>query len=301
MNNITVLAFYHFTSFPDPGKIRVPLEILCKKNKIKGSKLLATEGINGTISGKVTNINLIMQYIKSLPGCKSIETKTSLNSSKPFNRMKVRLKKEIVTMGQPDIDPRHTVGKYIKPENWNAFTEKDDVVVIDTRNNYEIKIGTFKDSINPNTDSFRQFPEWWKKNKDKYQGKKIAMFCTGGIRCEKSSNYLLNQGIKDVFHLQGGILKYLEKIKKEDSNWIGECYVFDHRVSVTHGLNKGSYDCCFACGRPISLEDTDNIEFEFGVSCKECVNEFSEERKVRFRERQKQILLATKRGKSHLG
>jgi UPF0176 protein len=301
MDNIIVSAFYHFTNFSDPEKIKIPLETLCKKNKIKGSILLATEGINGTISGKTSNIDIIIQHIKSLPGCRSLETKTSTNSSKPFNRMKVRIKKEIVTMGQPNIDPRKVVGSYIKPEDWNTFAEKDDVVVIDTRNNYEIQIGTFKNSISPNTDSFRQFPEWWRKNKDKYQGKKIAMFCTGGIRCEKSSNYLINQGVKDVFHLKGGILKYLEKIKQEDSNWVGECYVFDHRVSVTHGLNKGSYNCCFACGRPISLEDENSSNFEFGVSCKNCINEFSEDRKLRFRERQKQILLATKRGKSHLG
>ena len=301
MDSIIVLTFYHFTSFPDPMEIKIPLETLCKKNKIKGSILLATEGINGTIAGKEESINTILHYIRTLPGCASIETKASLNSSKPFNRMKVRLKKEIVTMGQPNIDPRKAVGKYIKPENWNTFIENDDVVVIDTRNNYEVQIGSFKDSINPETNNFRQFPEWWEKNKDKYQGKKIAMFCTGGIRCEKSSNYLLSQGVKDVFHLQGGILKYLEKVNKEESNWTGECYVFDHRVSVTHGLNKGSYDCCFACGRPISLEDKNNIAFEFGVSCKECINEFSEDRKVRFRERQKQILLANTRGKSHLG
>ena len=173
--------------------------------------------------------------------------------------------------------------------------------MIDTRNNYEVDIGTFEGSINPNTESFKQFPEWWEKNKNKYQDKKIAMFCTGGIRCEKSSNYLLNNGIKDVYHLEGGILKYLENIEEQNSKWQGECYVFDHRVSVVHGLNEGSYDCCFACGRPITENDKKKPSYEYGVSCDKCVNEFSENRKSRFRERQKQIYLSAKKGERHLG
>lgn len=301
MKNTIVLAFYHFTPFSNPEEIKIPLKKICKKHKIKGSILLANEGINGTISGNDKNISEVLAYIKALPGCAKIETKKSLNLSQPFNRMKVRLKKEIVTMGQPNIDPNEKVGRYIDPKNWDEFTKKDDVVVIDTRNKYEIEIGTFKGSINPDTDSFKKFPGWWEKHKDKFHGKKIAMFCTGGIRCEKSSNYLLNQGVKDVFHLKGGILNYLEKTKKVDSNWEGECYVFDHRVSVNHDLNKGSYECCFACGRPLSMMDRSDSKFEFGVSCAKCIDEFSEDRKARFRERQKQILLAEKRGKDHLG
>ena len=301
MDNLKVSTFYHFTAFSDLSKIKGPLEIFCKKNRIKGSIILAFEGINGTIAGKPADVTITLKYIRSLPGCNSIKSKDSYTSSMPFNRMKVRLKKEIVTMGQPNIDPTKVVGKYIAANDWNTFIEKNDVVVIDTRNNYEVDIGTFEGAINPNTESFKQFPEWWEKNKNKYQNKKIAMFCTGGIRCEKSSNYLLNNGIKDVYHLEGGILKYLENIEEQNSKWQGECYVFDHRVSVVHGLNEGSYDCCFACGRPITENDKKHPSYEYGVSCDKCINEFSENRKNRFRERQKQIHLSAKKGERHLG
>lgn len=301
MNNIKVSTFYNFTAFDNLKEIREPLLIFCKKNKIKGSILIAFEGINGTIAGNPHEIEIVLKYIKSLPGCNSIKSKNSYTSTMPFNRMKVRIKKEIVKMGQPNIDPRKAVGKYITAENWNELMENDDIVIIDTRNEYEVEIGTFEGSINPKTESFSQFPKWWEDNKSKYLNKKIAMFCTGGIRCEKSSNYLLNNGVQDVYHLEGGILKYLENIEEKNSKWQGECYVFDHRVSVVHGLNNGSYDCCFACGRPISENDKKQSSYEYGVSCKKCINEFSEKRKTQFRERQKQIQLAEKKGERHLG
>ena len=300
MDNIKVSTFYHFTAFSDLSKIKGSLEIFCKKNRIKGSIILAFEGINGTIAGKPADVTITLKYIRSLPGCNSIKSKDSYTSSMPFNRMKVRLKKEIVTMGQPNIDPTKVVGKYIAAENWNTFIEKDDVVVIDTRNNYEVDIGTFEGSINPNTESFKQFPEWWEKNKNKYKDKKIAMFCTGGIRCEKSTNYLIGQGVENVFHLKGGILKYLEEIPEEQSEWVGDCFVFDARVSVGHQLKEGPHELCYACRQPLLPKEKERSEYEHGVSCHKCKDKTTESDKGRFRERQKQIQLSRKRGQKHM-
>lgn len=296
----TVCALYHFTRFDDPAALRDPLLDLCRTQKITGTLLLAHEGINGTVAGPAAGIEAVLAHIRALPGCADLEWKLSTAAERPFARMKVRLKKEIVTMGQPDVDPRARTGHYVDPTAWNDLIRSPDVAVIDTRNDYEVAIGTFEGAVDPQTDSFRDFPAWWEANKDRFHNKRIAMFCTGGIRCEKSTNYLLSQGIEDVYHLKGGILKYLEEVPEEDSTWQGACFVFDGRVSVEHGLREGPHDLCHACRRPILPEDRARPEYEHGVSCHLCIGETSDEDKARFRERQKQIALAKARGERHL-
>ncbi|WIV50871.1 rhodanese-related sulfurtransferase [Marivivens sp. LCG002] len=297
----TVAALYHFTAFDNPAALQGPLEALCVEKGITGTLLLAKEGINGTIAGDRNGIDAVIAHIKAMPGCADFEWKESTASEQPFARMKVRLKKEIVTMGQPDVDPRAVVGQYVSPQDWNELISSPDVAIIDTRNDYEVAIGTFEGAIDPKTKSFREFPQWWEENKDRFHNKRIAMFCTGGIRCEKSTNFLRQQGVEEVYHLKGGILKYLEEMPQENSLWNGECFVFDRRVSVGHGLAEGPYDLCHACRRPILAEDTKRPEFEEGVSCHHCAHETTEDDKTRFRERQKQIRLAKKRGEKHLG
>jgi UPF0176 protein len=262
---------------------------------------LAYEGINGTISGPRSGIDKVLKHIRSWPGCSDLVHKESFASEIPFKRMKVKLKKEIVTMGQPNIDPTLNVGNYIEPNEWNSLISQEDVVVIDTRNDYEVAIGSFDGAVDPETKSFGEFPEWWQKNKSKYHNKRVAMFCTGGIRCEKSTNFLLNEGVKDVYHLKGGILKYLEEIPEQNSKWNGECFVFDSRVSVKHGLKEGMYNLCYACRMPLSPDDFNRKEYEKGVSCHLCIDNNDDERKERFRERQHQVELADKRGKHHIG
>jgi UPF0176 protein len=297
----TIAALYHFTRFPDPQIIREPLAELCQSEGITGTLLLAHEGVNGTIAGSSKGIDAVLAHLRSLPGCADLEWKLSTAREQPFNRMKVRIKREIVTMGQPDVDPKARVGNYVAPSDWNELIQSPDVAVIDTRNDYEVAIGTFDGAIDPETTSFRDFPAWWEANKDRFHNKRIAMFCTGGIRCEKSTNYLLGQGVPEVFHLKGGILKYLEEVPEEKSTWKGECFVFDGRVSVGHGLREGPHELCYACRRPILPEDRNRPEYEHGVACHQCVNETTDDDKERFRERQKQIRLARLRGETHMG
>ena len=297
----TVAALYHFTRFDDPAALRGPLLDLCKSKGIMGTLLLAKEGINGTIAGPRAGIDAVLAHIRALPGCADLEHKESTTSTPPFHRMKVRLKKEIVTMGQPDVDPVSRVGNYVDPADWNDLISAPDEAVIDTRNDYEVAIGTFEGAVDPETKSFGEFPEWWEKNKHRFHNKRIAMFCTGGIRCEKSTNYLMGQGVEDVYHLKGGILKYLEEVPQDESKWDGECFVFDARVSVGHGLEEGPHILCHACRRPLRPEDRDNPAFEQGVSCHQCIDETSEADKGRFRERQKQMQLAKERGTHHIG
>lgn len=297
----TVAALYHFTRFADPAALRDPLLALCKAQGISGTLLLAGEGINGTIAGSRAGIDAVLAHIRSLPGCTDLEWKESTASVPPFNRMKVRLKREIVTMGQPDVDPVARVGHYVDPAAWNELISAPDVAVIDTRNDYEVAIGTFDGAIDPQTKSFGEFPAWWEENKHRFHNKRIAMFCTGGIRCEKSTNYLMGQGVEDVYHLKGGILKYLEDVPQEDSKWDGECFVFDARVSVGHGLVEGPHILCHACRLPLLPEDRDRPEYEEGVACHHCAGQTSDADKDRFRERQKQIALARKRGTHHIG
>lgn len=293
---LTVAALYHFTRFCDPGALRGPLLAACEDNGIRGTLLLAHEGINGTIAGPRAGIDAVLSHIRSLPGCDSFEWKESPADEMPFGRMKVRLKREIVTMGQPDVDPTARTGHYVEPGDWNELISAPDVAVIDTRNDYETAIGTFSGAVDPSTRSFSEFPEWWKQNAHRFEGKRIAMFCTGGIRCEKSTNYLLSQGVGDVFHLRGGILKYLEEVPEQESLWQGECFVFDRRVSLKHGLKQGRHGLCHACRRPLAPEDREHPEFEEGVCCPNCLHDYDEADRARFRERQRQFDLAQERG-----
>ncbi|MDR0809585.1 MAG: rhodanese-related sulfurtransferase [Gemmobacter sp.] len=298
---IIIAALYHFTRFPDPAALRAPLQALAEAQGIKGSLLLASEGVNGTIAGPRAGMDAMLSAIRALPGCRDLEHKESHAGTMPFGRMKVRLKREIVTMGRPDVDPRARVGHYVTATDWNALIAAPDVAVIDTRNDYEVAIGTFRGAIDPGTGSFRDFPAWWQANHVRFQGKRIAMFCTGGIRCEKSTNYLLGQGVEQVFHLKGGILKYLEEVPQGESLWDGQCYVFDQRVSVGHGLVPGDYGTCHACRRPVSRDDRQHPDYEEGVQCPRCTGEYADTDRARFRERMRQMALAEKRGKSHLG
>jgi len=296
-----VAALYHFTRFSDPAALKAPLADLCESQGVKGSLLLAPEGINGTIAGPRAGIDAALAYIRALPGCADLDWKEAQAETLPFGRMKVRLKREIVTMGQPDVDPRARVGHYIEAQDWNDLIAQPDVAVIDTRNDYEVAIGSFDGAIDPGTHSFGDFPAWWEANKDRFHNKRIAMFCTGGIRCEKSTNYLMSQGIDEVFHLKGGILKYLEEVPAEDSLWHGGCFVFDQRVAVGHGLQPTGHLMCHACRRPLEPADTQRPDYEDGVQCHHCVGEFDDARRERFRERQRQIALADKRGELHMG
>jgi len=292
----TIAALYHFTRFEDPAALKPALLDLCVSQDVKGTLLLAHEGVNGTIAGPRAGIDAVIAHLRSLPGCKELEWKEATSETPPFPRMKVRIKREIVTMGQPDVDPASKVGNYVDPADWNELITSPDVAVIDTRNDYEVAIGTFEGAIDPETKSFGEFPAWWEKNKDRFHNKRIAMFCTGGIRCEKSTNYLLGQGVEDVYHLKGGILKYLEEVPEEESTWDGDCFVFDGRVSVGHGLKEGPHLLCHGCRQPILPQDMHRPEYEHGVSCHNCFDKTSDWDKERFRERQKQIKLAEARG-----
>ncbi|MFN3277410.1 MAG: rhodanese-related sulfurtransferase [Paracoccus hibiscisoli] len=286
---ITVAALYHFARLPDPGARQGPLLELCRTQGLCGTLLLAPEGVNGTIAGPRAGILAVLDHIRAWPGFAALDWKESAADAPPFARMKVRLKAEIVTMGQPDMDPATTTGHYVAPRDWNALIAAPDVAVIDTRNDYEVQIGTFQGAIDPSTRSFRDFPAWWQENAHRFEGKRIAMFCTGGIRCEKSTNYLISQGVDQVYHLQGGILKYLEEVPEAESAWQGDCFVFDQRVSLTHGLAPGRHGLCHACRRPLAPEDRDRPEYEEGVSCHRCAEEYGPEDRARFRERQRQI------------
>lgn len=297
----TVAALYHFTPCPDPAALKPPLEALCRAHGVTGTLLLAPEGINGTIAGSRAGIDAALAHIRALPGCADLVHKESAAADQPFGKLKVRLKREIVTMGQPDVNPRAGTGHYVAPQDWNALIEAPDVAVIDTRNSYEVAIGSFDGAIDPGTASFRDFPAWWAANKHRFHNKRIAMFCTGGIRCEKSTAFLKAQGVDEVYHLKGGILKYLEEVPAEESLWDGGCFVFDERVAVGHGLEVLEHELCRACRRPILPEDRTRPEFEEGVQCHLCAGEYSEEDRARFRERQRQVKLAEARGVAHVG
>ncbi len=290
-----VAALYHFTHFADPGALKAPLLELCREVGMRGTLLLASEGINGTIAGSRQGIDAVLAHVRALPGCADLHWKESRAGSMPFKRMKVRLKGEIVTLGQPGVDPCAQVGRHVPAQDWNALISQPDVVVIDTRNAYEVAIGSFRGAIDPHTRAFRDFPAWWAQNRDRFQNRRIAMFCTGGIRCEKSTSYLLGLGETEVYHLKGGILKYLEEIPPEESLWEGACFVFDERVSVGHGLVEGRHMLCRACRQPILPADTARPQYEQGVSCHLCADKTSAAQKARFRERQKQLELAKMR------
>ena len=301
MPPIVVCALYRFVRLEDFENLRSPLLQIMLDNEIVGTLLLANEGINGTVAGSRQGINNLLDWLKSDPRLNKLSHKESFHENAPFYRTKVKLKKEIVTMGVENIDPNRTVGTYIKPEQWNALITDPDVLLVDTRNDYEVGIGTFKGALNPKTTSFREFPDYVKKNLDATLHKKVAMFCTGGIRCEKSTAYLKEQGFDEVFHLEGGILKYLESIPPEKSLWQGECFVFDNRVAVNHKLERGQYDQCHACRMPITEEEKKSPYYSQGISCHHCFEQYSDEQRKRFAAREHQMQLAKQRGEKHIG
>ena len=299
--SVCVAALYHFARLPRFESLREPLQALCEAEGVRGTLLLAAEGINGTIAGPDAGIAAVLAHLRAQPEFAALEHKESRASKMPFLRMKVRLKKEIVTMGVEDIDPNRIVGTYVEPKDWNALITDPDTIVIDTRNDYETAIGIFKDAVDPKTKTFREFPGWVKANDGLHNKPKIAMYCTGGIRCEKATAFMKQQGFDEVYHLKGGILKYLEEIPAEESLWEGACFVFDERVSVTHGLAEGDHALCHACRNPLTPEDRQSPLFEEGVSCPHCHGTRSEDDKARYRERQRQIRLAAARGSRHIG
>ena len=302
-NNITVATLYKFVEINDLQSLRSEIQALCKENNAKGTILLAKEGINGTISARNKEIRSILKKLKSDNRFKKLEVKFSETNKMPFNRMKVRIKREIVTIGDDSINPNIISGDYVKPENWNELISDPEVIVIDTRNTYETKIGKFKNAIDPKTNSFREFPDWVKNFKKEVKNKdtKIAMYCTGGIRCEKSTSLMKKEGFNNVFHLEGGILKYLEKMSDDETLWDGECFVFDDRVALDDQLEVGSYQMCYACRMPLKKTDLKDDKYEKGVSCHYCYNKTSEQLKERFLSRQKQIEIAKSRGTKHFG
>ncbi|HEY3487269.1 MAG TPA: rhodanese-related sulfurtransferase [Gammaproteobacteria bacterium] len=299
--SIVVAALYKFVRLPDFRELQPRLLAVCKMQGVKGTLLLAEEGINGTIAGDRGGIDTVLDFIRSDPRLSALEYKESYADEPPFLRMKVKLRKEIVTMGMPDIDPRYTVGHYVTPAEWNTLISDPEVLLIDTRNHYESAIGTFKNAVTPETVSFREFPQYVTQNLDPARHKKIAMFCTGGIRCEKASSYLLSQGFAEVYHLQGGILKYLETVRPEQSLWQGECFVFDQRVAVNHGLEEGTYEQCPACRHPLSVKDKQAPQYRPGESCPHCAGKRSAVQTAAAAERYRQVQLAKARKQRHLG
>ncbi len=298
-------ALYKFVALPDYVALQAPIYAACEAHQIRGTILLAAEGINGTIAGLPENIHKVLHFLRTSAAFEgkfsNLEHKESFADEHPFYRMKVKLKKEIVTMGVPSVNPNNTVGTYVKPEDWNVLISDPDVILLDTRNDYEVHIGTFKGAVDPKTTTFREFPKYVANNLDKAKHKKVAMFCTGGIRCEKASSYMLEQGFDEVYHLQGGILKYLETVPEAESLWQGECFVFDQRVAVKHGLEVGEYDQCYACRMPLSPSELQSSQYTPGISCPHCYDKTSEEKRAALTERQKQVILANQRGETHIG
>jgi UPF0176 protein len=300
-----VAALYKFAPVANAEVHRATLAELCDAQVVKGTILIAAEGLNGTIAGTDAAIDQVLSGIRAIPGFAELDVKFSRAAAMPFHRMKVRIKPEIVTMGQPDIDPLADVGQYVAPTEWNALISDPDTIVIDTRNDYETAVGTFKGAIDPELKTFRDFPDWFRGERERLlgQGKapKVAMFCTGGIRCEKSTAFLKAEGVEDVFHLKGGILKYLETVPAEETLWEGECFVFDQRVTVVQGLATGSYQLCHACRQPLTAEGAASDLFEKGVSCPDCFDERTEAQRAGYRERQRQQVIAAEAGVAHVG
>jgi UPF0176 protein len=296
-----VAAFYKFVELPDCAELRGPLQQRCEDLGLLGTILLAQEGINGTVSGKPEKVRRLFERLREDPRFADLHYKESWAAEQPFYRMKVRLKKEIVTLGVSGVDPRSKVGQYVSPEDWNALISRDDVRVVDTRNHYEYHLGTFKGAEDPNTASFRDFPEWVERELDPQKDRNVAMFCTGGIRCEKATSYLLELGFENVYHLDGGILNYLETVPAEASLWQGDCFVFDNRVTVDHDLEEGDFEVCPACRMPLTAEDRQSPLFELHVSCPKCHHRLTEAKREGLLERARQIELAEARGERHIG
>jgi UPF0176 protein len=301
MKPIVVSALYHFVRVTEPAQQKEPLSAFLEKHEIRGTLILAEEGINGTVSGSRSAIDALYQWFDQHPELKGVKAKESFHDEQPFYRTKVKIKKEIVTMGVEGIDPQKVVGTYVKPKDWNELISDPDVVLVDTRNDYEFQIGSFEGAVNPNTETFREFPEYVEKNLDSTKQKKVAMFCTGGIRCEKSTAYLKEQGFDEVYHLEGGILKYLEDMPEEQSKWNGQCFVFDNRVSVGHELKVGEYELCHGCRKPLSSEERKHELFQEGICCHHCHDQITDKQRQRYAERQKQAQLAESRGEYHIG
>jgi UPF0176 protein len=299
--NIVVAAMYKFVHLPDFRELRKKLLQVCEKQFLKGTLLLAEEGINGTVAGEREGIDNLLYFLKQDPRFADLEHKESFVSEVPFYRMKVRLKKEIVTMGIPDTDPNQLTASKVDYKEWNELISDPDVLVIDTRNEYEHEIGTFKNAISPKTTTFREFPEFVNKELSFDKHKKVAMFCTGGIRCEKATNYMMKQGYVDVYHLNGGILKYLEEVKEDENLWQGDCFVFDGRVSIDKNLEQGNYEQCFACRMPLSETELQSEKYEKGITCQHCIDDMTDEKYERVSERQRQVELAEKKQQQHIG
>ncbi len=295
MSEIVVAAFYKFAKLPDFQQLQAPFLEFCLSVNINGTILLAAEGVNGTVAGSRNSIDCLISFLKAEPRLHDIEHKESFTNEPPFDRMKVKLKKEIVPLGVSTVNPNELVGTYVSPEEWNELISDPEVIIVDTRNDYEVDIGTFKGAIDPKTKRFRDFPAFVCDTLDPDKHKKVAMFCTGGIRCEKASSYMLQQGFKEVFHLKGGILKYLEKIPADKSLWDGECFVFDQRIAVGNGLIVGDHEQCYACRHPVSPQDRESSKFRLGVSCPYCFDNLPEKTRSRAIERQKQNVLSKKR------
>jgi UPF0176 protein len=301
MTQIVVCALYKFVSLDDYEAMRQPLHNVMEAQGVRGTLLLAREGVNGTVAGTRQAIDTLLDWLRSDARLEDLSYKESFSDAMPFYRTKVKLKKEIVTMGIEGIDPLRVVGTYVKPRDWNSLIADPDVVVIDTRNDYEVQIGTFQRALNPQIKTFREFPDFVKDNLDPSRHPRVAMFCTGGIRCEKSTAYLKEQGFDAVYHLEGGILKYLEEVPQEESLWQGECFVFDNRVTVNHDLAKGSFDQCHACRMPITADDMASEQYMAGTSCPHCFDRLTAEQRQRYAQRELQVRLAHQRGEAHLG
>jgi len=303
--SVQVAAFYGFTAMAELPALQAELRAFAEAGGVRGTILLAEEGVNGTISGPEVGVQAVLAKLRQLPGLTQLEAKFSAAPEQAFHRLKVRIKREIVTMGCPTVKPAEQVGTYVPPQQWDALIRDPDTLVVDTRNAYEVAVGTFEGAIDPGTESFREFPAWVERELRplvaQRQPKAIAMFCTGGIRCEKSTAYLLQQGFTNVHHLQGGILRYLEEMPEPGTSWQGECFVFDQRVSVNHQLEPGSYSLCHACGLPLSPADRELPSYREGVSCVHCLDRFSDVDRARFAERQRQMRLARERGEQHIG
>ncbi len=302
MPPIRVCPLYRFTPFDDPAALRPPLLAACEAAGVRGTLLLAREGINGTIAGPDAGIDAVLAHIRALPGCADLDVKDARTDTMPFHRTKVRVKAEIVTMGEPAIDPLDA-GRYVESASWNALIADPRTVLIDTRNDYEVAVGTFAGAIDPETRTFRDFPAWFREHRDALLAgdKQVAMFCTGGIRCEKATAFLKAEGVEDVFHLKGGVLKYLEDVPAAESRWQGECFVFDERVAVGHGLAPGTHGLCRACRMPVSPQDRTSPLYEEGVTCPRCHDARSDEDRARYAERHRQARLADARGEAHVG
>lgn len=301
MSEIVVCAMYKFVELDNYAELKEPLRLFMVENHVRGTLLLAKEGINGTVAAQRDGIDALLAWLEKDPRLAGIVTKESFEASNPFYRTKVKLKKEIVTMGVEGIDPKKVVGTYVKPQDWNALISDPDVLLVDTRNDYEVKVGTFEGALDPKTTTFREFPDYVANNLDPQAHKKVAMFCTGGIRCEKSTAYLKEQGFEDVYHLEGGILKYLEEVPQSESMWEGECFVFDNRVTVDHNLQKGQYDQCHACRLPLTAQQQQHEKYLEGISCEFCFDDQTPEQRQRFEQRQLQMQLAQVRGEVHMG